>query len=146
MDIRREIAALLGQAVVDIAPLGGGCVSAVYEVGLGDGRRLVVKADDSGASTLPVEAHMLSYLAERGLPAPAAVAVSDRLLVMAYVEGDSLFDAAAERHAAELLAALHGQSAPAFGFVASPTDPLHLFILTKDLRRAARQEAFPSVA
>ena len=42
MDIRREIAALLGQAVVDIAPLGGGCVSAVYEVGLGDGRRLVV--------------------------------------------------------------------------------------------------------
>jgi GNAT superfamily N-acetyltransferase len=26
-----------------------------------------------------------------------------------------------------------------FGFVASPTDPLHLFILTKDLRRAARQ-------
>ena len=24
-----------------------------------------------------------------------------------------------------------------FGFVASPTDPLHAFILTKDLRRAA---------
>ena len=27
-----------------------------------------------------------------------------------------------------------------FGFVASPTDSLHLFILTKDLRRAARQD------
>ena len=27
-----------------------------------------------------------------------------------------------------------------FGFVASPTDPLHLFILTKDLRRVARQD------
>ncbi len=27
-----------------------------------------------------------------------------------------------------------------FGFVASPTDPLHLFILTKDLRRAVRQD------
>lgn len=116
MDIRREIAALLGQAVVDIAPLGGGCVSAVYEVGLGDGRRLVVKADDSGAGNLPVEAHMLTYLAERGLPVPAVVAVSNRLLVMEYMAGDSLFDAAAESHAAELLAALHDQTAPAFGF------------------------------
>jgi hypothetical protein len=27
-----------------------------------------------------------------------------------------------------------------FGFVASPTDSLHLFILTKDLRRAVRQD------
>jgi GNAT superfamily N-acetyltransferase len=27
-----------------------------------------------------------------------------------------------------------------FGFVASPTDPLHVFILTKELRRAARQD------
>ena len=27
-----------------------------------------------------------------------------------------------------------------FGFVASPTDPLHLFILTKNLRRVARQD------
>ena len=26
-----------------------------------------------------------------------------------------------------------------FGFLASPTDPLHLFILTKDLRRAVGQ-------
>jgi hypothetical protein len=26
-----------------------------------------------------------------------------------------------------------------FGFIASPTDPLHLFILTKDLRRVADQ-------
>jgi GNAT superfamily N-acetyltransferase len=27
-----------------------------------------------------------------------------------------------------------------FGFVASPTDPLHVFILTKELRRAVRQD------
>ena len=116
MDVRREIAALLGPVVVDIAPLGGGCVSAVYEIHLADGRQLVVKADDNGADNLAVEATMLSYLAERGLPTPAVVAVSNRLLVMEYVAGDSLFDAAAEGHAAELLAALHGQTAPAFGF------------------------------
>ncbi len=116
MDIRREIAGLLGHVVVDIAPLGGGCVSAVYEARLDDGRRLVAKADDSGAGNLPVEAHMLSYLAERGLPAPTVVAVSERLLVMEYVEGDSLFDDAAERHAARLLADLHAQTAPLFGF------------------------------
>jgi GNAT superfamily N-acetyltransferase len=33
-----------------------------------------------------------------------------------------------------------------FGFVASPTDPLHLFILTKDLRRAALQGTFTPAA
>ena len=34
MDIRQEVAALIGHAVTDIAPLGGGCVSAVYELSL----------------------------------------------------------------------------------------------------------------
>jgi len=33
-----------------------------------------------------------------------------------------------------------------FGFVASPTDSLHWFILTKDLRRAALQGTFTPVA
>ena len=117
MDIRREVAALVGQAVTDIAPLGGGCVSAVYEVGLADGRRLVVKHDEAGAGGLLIEAFMLRYLAERtALPTPAVHAVSECCLVMAYAEGDSRFDAAAEGHAAELLAALHGQTAPTFGF------------------------------
>jgi hypothetical protein len=38
---------------------------------------------------------------------------------------------------------VHGKDPPArrfyehFGFVASPTDPLHLFLLIKDLRQAA---------
>ena len=56
MDIRREIAALIGHSVTDIAPLGGGCVSAVYEVRLDDGRRLVVKHDEVGGGGLAVEA------------------------------------------------------------------------------------------
>jgi len=117
MDIRREIAALVGHAVTDIAPLGGGCVSAVYEVRLDDGRRLVVKHDEASAGSLPIEADMLRYLAERTpLPVPAVQAANERLLVMAYAEGDSRFDVAAEHHAADLLAALHDLTAPTFGF------------------------------
>jgi fructosamine-3-kinase len=117
MNIRQEVAALIGHTVTDIAPLGGGCVSAVYEVRLDDGRRLVVKHDEAGAGTLPVEAFMLRYLAERtALPVPAVPAVNERLLVMAYAPGASRFDDEAEGHAAELLAALHGLTAPTFGF------------------------------
>jgi fructosamine-3-kinase len=117
MDIRQEVAALIGHAVTDIAPLGGGCVSAVYELRLDDGRRLVVKHDEAGAGGLLVEAFMLRYLAERTpLPVPAVPAVNDRLLVMAYAEGESRFSEASERHAAELLAALHELTAPTFGF------------------------------
>jgi fructosamine-3-kinase len=117
MDVRQEIGDLTGHSVLDIAPLGGGCVSAVYEVRLDDGRRLVVKHDEAGAGTLPVEAFMLRTLAERTpLPAPDVYAVNDRLLVMAYAEGVSRFNDEAERHAAELLAALHELTAPTFGF------------------------------
>ncbi len=117
MDIRRQIAAAAGSPVIDIAPLGGGCVSAVYEACLGDGRRVVAKVDESGGDTLPTEAFMLRYLAERtALPVPAVVAVDGSVLLMEYVEGDSRFDGAAEEDAAEQLAALHALTAPTFGF------------------------------
>lgn len=117
MDIRREVAALIGHTVTDIAPLGGGCVSAVYEVRLADGRRVVVKHDEAGGGGLPVEAFMLRYLAEQtALPVPAVHVANERALIMDYAEGDSRFDDAAEHHAAELLAGLHNLSAPAFGF------------------------------
>ena len=117
MDIRREVAAAAGRPVSDIAPLGGGCVSAVYAVTLDDGRQLVAKVDEERTGLLATEAFMLRYLAERTpLPVPAVRSVADGLLLMDYVEGDSRFDEAAERHAAELLAALHDLTAPAFGF------------------------------
>ncbi|MBX7251634.1 MAG: fructosamine kinase family protein, partial [Candidatus Promineofilum sp.] len=117
MDIRRQVAAAAGSPVIDIAPLGGGCVSVVYEARLGDGRRIVAKADESGSDTLATEAFMLRYLAERtALPVPAVVAVDGGVLLMEYVEGDSRFDGAAEEDAAERLAALHALTAPTFGF------------------------------
>lgn len=117
LDVRRALANALDQPVVDIRPLGGGCVSAVYGARLGDGRRVVAKVDETGEAGLPVEAAMLRYLAERtALPVPAVHIVTQQLLVLAYVEGDSLFDDNAERHAAELLAELHALTAPIFGF------------------------------
>ncbi len=117
MDIRRQVAAAAGSPVIDIAPLGGGCVSAVYEVRLADGRRLVAKVDESGSDAPATEAFMLRYLAERtALPVPDVVAVDGGVLLMEYVEGDSRFDGAAEEDAAERLAALHALTAPTFGF------------------------------
>lgn len=117
MDIRRVIAAALGQPVADIEPLGGGCVSAVYGLRLEDGRRLVAKVDEEGAAGLATEALMLRYLAEyTRLPVPPVSFASDSLLIMAFMPGDSRFDSHAERHAAELLAELHAITAPAFGF------------------------------
>jgi fructosamine-3-kinase len=103
--------------VVDIEPLGGGCVSEVYAVRLVNGDRLVAKADPDGAASLLTEAFMLGYLAEHShLPVPAVGHASSRLLLMEYVDGGSRFNEAAERHAAELLAGLHAISAPTYGF------------------------------
>jgi fructosamine-3-kinase len=117
MDVRREVAAALGAAVADIEPLGGGCISAVYRLRLADGRRVVAKVDERGQAALPVEAHMLRYLAERTpLPVPVVHFASERLLIMAFVVGESAFGPGAERHAAELLAALHDITAPTYGF------------------------------
>src|SRR5262249_17374374 len=65
-------------------------------------------------SRLDIEGYMLRVLRDRGsLPTPAVLHESPGLLVMEFVEGGSRFGAAEERHAAELLAALHGRtSAP----------------------------------
>lgn len=59
---------------------------------------------------------MLGYLAERSrLPVPRVIHAEPALLIMEFIKGESRFDEAAQRHAAELLADLHSVSAPAFG-------------------------------
>ncbi len=98
-----------------IAPLTGGCIAQVYKVQLEDGGALVAKVAPEGG--LAEEAAMLADLAELSdLPLPAVLHASDELLLMDYVEGGAGIDAGAEAHAAELLSALHGISAPAFGY------------------------------
>lgn len=117
MKLLAEISAAAGQEVTDVEPLGGGCVSAVYRVGLRDGSTLVAKIDEDGAAGLPTEARMLRYLVDHtALPVPDVSFSSDRLLLTSFIPGESYFTVDAERHAAELLAALHDHTSPTYGF------------------------------
>ena len=96
--------------------MGGGCIGEVYRVDIDDGTTLVAKVEREGASHLEREAYMLRYLRERSeLPVPEVFHGSERLLLMEFVEGSSRFSEGAERHAAELLAALHGVTTEAYG-------------------------------
>ena len=106
----------LGERLRSVRPLGGGCIGEVYRVELGDGTPLVAKVDASGEAHLEREAYMLRYLREKSaLPVPEVYHGSETLLLMEFVEGSSRFSRRAEQHAAELLAALHGITADAYG-------------------------------
>ena len=110
------VEAHLGERLLSVRPLGGGCIGEVYRVELADGTPLVAKVDREGAARLEREAYMLRYLRERSeLPVPEVFHGSETLLLMQFVEGTSRFSEGAERHAAELLAALHGITAEAYG-------------------------------
>lgn len=89
----------------------------VYVAHLPDGNKLVVKMTRVGEGGLDNEAYMLKYLRQySSLPVPDVVYESHDLLVMSYVEGVSAFDESAQRHAAEIMTALHNIQANAFGF------------------------------
>jgi hypothetical protein len=109
------IEAATGLRPLRAAPLTGGCIGEVWRVAMPDGATLVAKtAADSGA--LALEGWMLDYLARHSaLPGPKVVHADDRLLLMEHIDGGDPIDAGAERHAAELLAALHAIEAPSFG-------------------------------
>lgn len=116
MDIRTQIETAVHTPITDIAPLSGGCIGQVYRVKLANGETVVAKVDDQPQPKLAIEAYMLRYLADHSaLPVPDVLASDGHLLVMGYLPGNSSFNAAAQTHAAELLAALHTVTAPAFG-------------------------------
>src|ERR687890_241328 len=105
-----------GERLKSGRPLGGGWIGEGDRVELEDGTPFVAKVDTDGESHLEREAYMLGYLRENSdLPAPEVYHGSEMLLLMEFIEGSSDFSAGAERHAAELLAALHGISAGAYG-------------------------------
>jgi fructosamine-3-kinase len=110
------IEASLGERLRSARPMGGGCIGEVYRVDLESGTPLVAKVDREGKSHLEREAYMLRYLFEKSeLPVPEVYHGSETLLLMEFVEGSSSFSEGAERHAAELLAALHGVTADSYG-------------------------------
>jgi len=106
----------LGERLKSARPMGGGCIGEVYKVELEDGTPLVAKVDREGESHLEREAYMLRYLREKSeLPVPEVYHGSGTLLLMEFVEGSSRFSDRAERHAAELLAALHSITMDTYG-------------------------------
>jgi fructosamine-3-kinase len=114
--IAEGVEGTLGERLRSARPLGGGCIGEVYRVELEDGTPLVAKVDRDGTSHLEREAYMLRYLREKSdLPVPEVYHGSETLLLMEFMEGSSRFSEGAERHAAELLAALHGITAEVYG-------------------------------
>lgn len=116
-DLRGRIGAAAGLEISSIRPLSGGSVAQVFLVDLSDGTRIVAKQDPGSVGLLAVEGDMLRYLAENSdLPVPGVLHSDNELLIIEFVAGSNQFTANAQRHAAELLASLHGIAAPAFGF------------------------------
>lgn len=110
------IEAATGSAPAGFAALHGGCVSDVMRVDLANGERVVIKLGDE-TTGLEQEAMRLRYLAERSrLPVPAVIHAEARVLVMTWIETRGGLTDAAQEHAAELLADLHGITAEACGF------------------------------
>jgi fructosamine-3-kinase len=107
---------LLGRPPVKLKGLSGGCVGQVYLVELPGDERLVVKQDESGEGRLDLEAYMLRYLAEHSaLPVPAVEHAESDLMIMQWLPGRTGCGPAAEAHAGELVAGLHGIHADRFG-------------------------------
>jgi fructosamine-3-kinase len=116
-ELHAQLSEILGLTPTRIIPLLGGCIGEVYRVDLPDKTSLVAKVADGTGVMLEPEAFMLRYLKQHSsLPVPEVIHSSDTLLLMEFVEGDSHFYAASERHAAELLAALHTIRGKQFGF------------------------------
>jgi fructosamine-3-kinase len=110
------VEAHLGERLLSVRPMGGGCIGEVYRAELADGTPLLAKVDQEGEAHLDREAYMLCYLREKSdLPVPEVYHGSETLLLMEFVEGSSRFPERAEHHAAELLAALHGITKDAYG-------------------------------
>ena len=121
-DFDQKVGSAVRSPVRGWQALSGGCVADVRLASLADGRRVVVKAGEPG-SKLDIEGRMLRYLAEHSsLPVPEVFIGDDDLLVMAYIEHGGGLGREGERHAAEILAALHnikptdaGESQNAYG-------------------------------
>jgi len=113
-DAAARIAAAAGRPVTALKPLAGGCIAEVYRAEFAVGTPLVAKVGRAGDG-LDLEGWMLERLAAHDLPVPAVSHAADDLLLMSWIDSGGRLDTAAQEHAADLLAALHGVTGPHFG-------------------------------
>lgn len=108
--------AALGWAPVRARPLSGGCIADVRLLEGTKGEKAVAKRGGAGTPDLTIEAFMLGYLAAHSpLPVPTIYLAEPDLLLIGYLpEGGGMTDAA-ERDAADHLAALHDVAADSYG-------------------------------
>jgi fructosamine-3-kinase len=112
--VREALAAALGEPVADLAPIAGGDLNDAYRATLAGGTRVFVKtARDAAPGAYAAEAAGLRWLAEPGaLAVPEVLAVDERFLALAWVDGGGRLDAAAFGRG---LAAVHRAGAGAAG-------------------------------
>jgi fructosamine-3-kinase len=119
--LRETLASTLGSAVVETRPLPVGFGLTGLDITLADGRRLAVKARTgagTGKPSLELEAFMLGELARLSqLPVPLVHHAEPDLLVMDFIDNDcGGITRSVERHAGELIAALHASPRARFGY------------------------------
>ena len=115
-DLFARVEAATGRRPSGRRSLAGGCVGEVWRLDFAGGDSLVAKTGD-GQSRLDIEGDMLAYLAAHAaIPVPAVYLSAPDLLVMEHLPGGGALGAASERHAADLLAALHAIGQENFGF------------------------------
>ena len=119
MAVKDRLETALGVRVIALAPMPVGFGLAGYRADLADGRRLAVKAREGSArADLSLEAYMLGELARHStLPVPAVHVAAARSPRHGFHRDRRRgHHASVERHAAELIAALHATPRPFFGY------------------------------
>lgn len=115
--LEERVGRVVGDEVVSLSPLSGGCVGEVYRARTRRGLEVVAKVDERGQGTLAVEGRMLEDLAAASeLPVPKVLAKERDLLVMELLPGATGASGRAELHAADLLAGLHDVEGERFGY------------------------------
>jgi fructosamine-3-kinase len=112
--VRDALAAALGEPVAALTPIAGGDLNDAFRATLAGGARVFVKtARDAAPGSYAAEAAGLRWLAEPGaLAVPEVLAVDERFLALAWVDGGGRLDAAAFGRG---LAAVHRAGADAAG-------------------------------
>jgi fructosamine-3-kinase len=96
--MREALTAALGDEVVALDPIPGGDLNAAYRATLAGGARVFVKTSpDAAPGAYASEAAGLAWLgaADGGLPVPEVLAVDERWLALAWVDGGGRPNAAA---------------------------------------------------